>query len=201
VPVDSFITHATDRETSVTPRVELLATSAAANEDFVGDLVRLINRAYTAGETGLWVKGTTRTTRAGIADAVRGGGMLVATLEGRIVGCGYVRLLDTTTADLGLVSVAPEQWGSGVGGEIVRSAEDLMRSRGVATMQLELLVPRGWVHPEKDRLRTWYARLGYRIVRSAPFEEVATHAASELATPCEFLVFWKPLARECPALN
>lgn len=51
-----------------------------------------------------------------------------------------------------------------------------------------------WAHPEKERLRRWYARLGYRIVRSAPFEEVASHAASELATPCELLIFRKPLA-------
>lgn len=68
-----------------------------------------------------------------------------------------------------------------------------MSSRGVATMQLELLVPRGWVHPEKDRLGEWYGRLGYRIVRWAPFEEVAPHAAPRLATPCRFLVFQRPL--------
>jgi hypothetical protein len=71
-----------------------------------------------------------------------------------------------------------------------------MRSRGVTTMQLELLVPKGWVHPEKDRLRGWYTRLGYRVVRSAPFEQVAAHLASRLAAPCEFLIFRKPLAAE-----
>jgi hypothetical protein len=74
-----------------------------------------------------------------------------------------------------------------------RSAEDLMRSRGMTTMQLELLVPKGWVHPEKDRLRGWYTRLGYRVVRSAPFEQVAAHLASQLAVPCEFLIFRKQL--------
>jgi GNAT superfamily N-acetyltransferase len=184
----------TDREPNVTPQVELPATSAAGDEVLVEDLVRLINRAYSAGEAGLWVEGTMRTTPAEVVEAIRSGGMLVASVEGRIAGCGCVRALDATTADLGFVSVAPEEWGSGVGREVVRSAEDLMRSRGVTTMQLELLVPRGWVHPAKDRVRAWYARLGYRIVRSARFEEIAAHAASQLATPCEFLVFRKPLA-------
>ena len=89
---------------------------------------------------------------------------------------------------------APDRWGSGIGRELVRSAEDLMRSRGVATIQLELLVPKGWVHPEKDRLRSWYTRLGYRVVRSAPFEQVAAHLASQLAAPSEFLIFRKRLA-------
>jgi hypothetical protein len=76
----------------------------------------------------------------------------------------------------------------------VRCAEQLMRARGMATMQLELLVPQEWVHPEKDRLRAWYVRLAYGIVRSAPFEKIAAHAAARLATPCEFLVFRKSLA-------
>jgi hypothetical protein len=69
-----------------------------------------------------------------------------------------------------------------------------VRSHGVTTMQLELLVPKGWVHPEKERLRSWYTRLGYRVVRSAPFEQVAAHLASKLAAPCEFLIFRKRLA-------
>lgn len=186
--------HATEREPDVTPQVELLATGAAGDKPLVEELARLINGAYAAGENGLWLEATTRTTPAAVAQAIRDGGMLVAMLDGRIAGCGCVRPLDATTADLGLVCSTPEQWGGGVGREIVRTAEHLARSRGVATMQLELLVPRGWVHPQKDRLRAWYGRLGYRTVRSAPVEELAPHAASQLATPCEFLIFTKPLA-------
>jgi GNAT superfamily N-acetyltransferase len=177
----------------VTPRVQLLPAEAADDAALVEELAYLINAAYAIGEAGLWVDGWTRTTPAGVAAAVRDGGMLVAALDGRTVGCGSLQSLDGSTADLGLVSAAPDQWGSGVGREIVRSAEELMRSRGVATMQLDLLVPREWVHPEKDRLRAWYTRLGYRIVRTASFEEMALHEASLLATPCEFLLFQKAL--------
>jgi GNAT superfamily N-acetyltransferase len=114
-------------------------------------------------------------------------------LEGRLVGCAYVRQLDATTADLGLISTATDYWRSGIGGELVRSAEELMRSRGVTTMQLELLVPKRCVHPEKDKLRAWYIRLGYQVVRSAPFEEIAAHLAPQLAVPCETLIFHKSL--------
>ena len=178
----------------MTAEVRPLGPDEARDEALVEELVHLINGAYAVGEAGLWLEGTTRTGPGEIAEMIRSGGMLAATLEGRIVGCAYARPLDAGTADLGLVSVAPDRWGSGVGRELVRSAEELMRSRGVETMQLELLVPKGWVHPEKDRLRGWYTRLGYRVVRSAPFEQVAAHLASQLATPCEFLVFRKPLA-------
>jgi GNAT superfamily N-acetyltransferase len=180
------------------PKIEQLDSDQAGNEALVEELVRLVNRAYAVGEAGLWLEDATRTRPAEIVEAIRSGGMLTASAEGRIVGCACVHLLDTGTADLGLASVAPERWGSGVGRELVRSAEELMRSRGVTTMQLQLLVPKEGVHPEKERLRAWYTRLGYRAVRSAPFEQVAGHLASQLATPCEFLVFRKPLTEVNP---
>jgi len=173
--------------------VKLLAPGEAREEVLAEELAGLINAAYAVGEAGLWLAGTTRTRPAEIAEAIRSGGVLAATLEGRLVGCAYVRPLDAETADLALISSAPDQWGSGVGRELVRSAEELMRSRGVTTMQLELLVPKGWVHPEKERLRSWYTRLGYQVVRSAPFEQVAAQLAPRLATPCEFLIFHKRL--------
>jgi GNAT superfamily N-acetyltransferase len=182
----------------VPPQVDVLPPSAADDEVLVDELARLINRAYALGEDGMWVKGTVRTSPPAIVEAIRSGGMLAALIDGELVGCAFVRALDETTADLGLVSVSPDRQGSGLGGEIVRFAEHLMRSRGAQTAQLELLVPRDWVHPTKERLRAWYLRLGYRIVRSAPFEEIASHGASELATPCEFLVFRKALAAVGP---
>ena len=178
----------------VTAEVKLLARDQARDEVLVEELTRLINAAYAVGEAGLWLEGTTRTEPGEIAEAIRSGGVLAATLEGRLVGCAYVRPLDAGTADLGMVSTAPDQWGRGVGRQLVRSAEELMRSQGVTTIQLELLVPKGWIHPEKDRLRSWYTRLGYRVVRWAPFAEVAAHLASRLAVPCEFIIFRKRLA-------
>ncbi len=178
----------------MTAEIKPPAPDEALDEALVEELVRVINSAYAVGETGLWLEGATRTAPREIVEMIRSGGMLAATLEGRIVGCAYVRPLDAGTADLGLISVAPDRWGSGVGSELVHLAEELMRARGVTTMQLELLVPKGWLHPDKDRLRGWYTRLGYRVVRPAPVEKVAAHLASQLATPCEFLIFRKSLA-------
>jgi ribosomal protein S18 acetylase RimI-like enzyme len=178
----------------VVTEVRLLASGEARDGGLVEALVRVINEAYAIGEAGLWLEDAARTEPDEIAGAIRSGGMLAATVDGRIVGCAYARPLDTGIVDLSLISAAPERWGAGVGRELVRAAERLMRARGVTTMQLELLVPKEGVHPEKDRLRAWYTRLGYRVVRRAPFEQVAAHLAPQLATPCEFLIFRKPLA-------
>jgi hypothetical protein len=122
--------------------VELLAPNEALDEGLVEQLVRLINGAYALGEAGLWHVGATRIQPREIAAAIRNHGLIAASLEGRLVGCAYVRQLDAGTADLGLISTATDSWGSGIGRELVRSAEELMRSRGVTTMQLELLVPK-----------------------------------------------------------
>lgn len=155
------------------------------------DLVRLVNEAYDIGERGLWLEGATRTDAAMLAKVIDE--LLVAVDDGRVVGCVRVHPIDATTADLGLVSVAPDRWGTGLGRDLVRAAEDLMRSRGVTTAQLELLVPRQGVHPDKARLRAWYERLGYEVVRTAPLEEFAPEAPAYLATPCEVLVFQRSI--------
>jgi hypothetical protein len=68
----------------------------------------------------------------------------------------------------------------------------------IRLLALELLVPKRGNHPEKDRLHAWYTRLGYRVVRTAPVEEVAAHLAPRLATPCEFLIFHRPLTPRSP---
>ncbi|HEY7047064.1 MAG TPA: GNAT family N-acetyltransferase [Jatrophihabitantaceae bacterium] len=179
-----------------TPDVTLLDSDQARDGELVDELARIVNGAYAIGEAGLWREGATRTTPTEVADAVRGGGMLAASLEGRLVGCAFVQPLGAQTADLGLVSTAPDRWGNGIGGELVRKAEELMHQRGVTTMQLEVLVPKGWEHPSKRRLRDWYTRLGYRVVRTERFDQVAAHLEHQLATPCEFLIFHKPLTQQ-----
>jgi GNAT superfamily N-acetyltransferase len=135
----------------VTTEVRMLAAHTAGDQALVDQLVDLVNQAYEIGEAGLWLNDATRTGATEIDEAIRSGGMLAATAGGQLVGCVYLRRLDPTTAAFGLLSVAPDHWGHGVGRELVNEAEHLMQSHGVTTMQLELLVPKGWVHPEKAK--------------------------------------------------
>ena len=176
------------------PKVELLSPAAAADRALMDELAHIVNEAYAVAEAGLWVEGTLRTSPEQVAGHVRDGDLLAATLAGRVVGCVRVKAIDAATAELGLLATAPDQWGNGIGAELVVAAEDLARARGAATMELVLLDPTDTAHPGKGRLRAWYERLGYRFVRSAPTEEVSLHAGAELAAPCEWLVFRKPLS-------
>jgi N-acetylglutamate synthase-like GNAT family acetyltransferase len=149
-------------------------------------LAELINAAYAIAEGTLWVNGTRRTTSAQVAGILAEDGFLRAELDGRLVGCARVRQLDAATAELGLVAVAPDGWGRGVGSALVAAAEDHARGLGAATIQLRVLAATDPTHPEK---RTgWYERLGFRYERSEPFE------AEWLVTECEFRYFRKRLA-------
>jgi hypothetical protein len=60
-------------------------------------------------------------------------------------------------------------------------------------MRLELLVPRTGTHPDKERLRDWYTRRGYTVVRRVPFEDYVPDAAPLLSAPGDILLFTKPL--------
>ena len=173
--------------------VEPVPPAAADDAALVARLTGIVNAAYEVGEAGIWLPGTERIASGEVMAAIRAGELLGAALDGALVGCARAVMLDATTGEVGLVSAAPEAWGAGVGRALVRAAEERLAARGATEMQLELLVPRGWEQPHKSRLRGWYERLGYRVVRTAPFGAIAAPAASRLAGPAEFLVFRKPL--------
>jgi Acetyltransferase (GNAT) family len=81
----------------------------------------------------------------------------------------------------------------GVGRELIGFAERWSQAQGLATMQLELLVPRHWRHPAKEFLKAWYTRIGYRPIRTGLIEESYPELAPHLATPCDFVIYHKHL--------
>jgi GNAT superfamily N-acetyltransferase len=167
---------------------------APDDEAVAAGLVRLINRAYAAGEAGLWKGSVDRTDLAEITAAISAGQMLIArNAEGHILGCLRTRRLDPSTADVGLIGVDPATWGSGIGRILLAAAEALAHSDGATTMQLELLVPRTGTHPDKQRLHGWYTRRGYAVTQTIPMETYLPQVAPLLTTPGDILILTKPL--------
>jgi ribosomal protein S18 acetylase RimI-like enzyme len=160
-----------------------------AAPDDAPEVERIINAAYHAGERGLWEDGWTRTDSATIERLVERGEIAIARLEGRVVGSVRVRRLDDETAELGMLSVDPQAFGTGAGRALLAFAEQV---HGTPFMQLELLVPRGAPHPHKQRLHDWYSRLGYRELSRREFDEPL------LAGPADLVTYRKSL-RAAPA--
>jgi GNAT superfamily N-acetyltransferase len=174
--------------------VALLAAAAAADADLVAQLTDLVNRVYATAEAGLWVDGATRTTPAEMAQLIAAGEIALARVDGDVVGSVRLRHLDSGAGELGMLVADPDRRNEGIGRDLVRFAEGLTRQRGLAVMQLELLVPREWTHPTKELLHAWYTRIGYRPVRTGCIDESHPQLAPLLATPCDFVIYHKELA-------
>jgi GNAT superfamily N-acetyltransferase len=178
-----------------TPPIEIQLLPAAASDDvmLMERITELINEVYAVAEDGLWTDDATRTTVDEIAELIRAGQIAVARLRGRIVGGVRVQRLDQCTGEFGMLAADPAHRGVGVGRELVRFAERKCRADGLATIQLELLVPRGWTHPTKEFLEVWYSRIGYRVARRGTIDEAYPALAPLLATPCDFVIYRKDL--------
>jgi GNAT superfamily N-acetyltransferase len=176
--------------------IERLPATAAEDRPLMERVAELINEVYEVAEEGLWIEGAARTSVDEVAQLTRAGEIVVARLDGRVVGCVRVQRLDDRTGEFGMLAADPAHRGAGVGGELIRFAEETCRADGLRTMQLELLVPRDWTHPTKQFLGAWYTRLGYGITRVGTIDEAYPELAPLLATPCDFVIYSKPLARD-----
>jgi GNAT superfamily N-acetyltransferase len=174
--------------------IQLLPTAAGDDANVTLRIARLINQVYAVAEDGLWIDGATRTTAAEVAELIRAGEIAVARLRGRIVGCVRIQRLDEQTGEFGMLVADTAHRGVGIGRELVRFAERKCSAEGLSTVQLELLVPRGWTHPTKEFLAAWYSRIGYRVARTGTIDEAYPALAPLLATPCDFVIYQKALA-------
>lgn len=173
--------------------VGLLDATDSRERGLVDQLARLINDVYRTAESGLWRDAAARTTPSELAELIAAREIAVARRNGGIAGC--VRLHDVAqdASEFGMLVSDPDQRGTGVGRALVGFAERHSRERGRRAMQLELLVPRGWSHPSKEFLKSWYGRMGYRLVSARRIDAAYPHLAPLLATPCNLTVYEKPL--------
>lgn len=173
--------------------VEIVPAVAADQPQVVASITDLVNEVYRVSEAGIWTEGTSRTDDGEISDLIRLGQIASARSGGLVVGAIHVHQLDADTGGLGMLSAAASHRGQGIGTRLVDFAEDWARARGLASMQLEVLIPREWQHPSKTFLLEWYERIGYQRLRNDSFEDDYLALAPLLATPCDFVVFRKKL--------
>lgn len=184
---------ALDGEAGGPIEIELLSAAESDNAELMARITELTNEVYSVAEDGLWTAGATRTTLDDVVELTRAGQIAVARLSGRVVGCVRIQRLDEGTGEFGMLAADPAHRGLGVGRALVRFAERKSSAEGVRSMQLELLVPRGWAHPTKVFLAAWYTRIGYRVARTGAIDEAYPALAPLLATPCDFVIYHKRL--------
>jgi GNAT superfamily N-acetyltransferase len=181
------------RRSADTVAVRLLDPAAGGDAGLVEQLSELINGVYATAEHGLWRDGATRTTPSELAELIEAREIAVATVGGRLVGAVRVQAISDAAGEFGMLVADPEYRGIGVGRALIAFAERHSRDRGLRAMQLELLVPRTWRHPSKVFLDDWYRRIGYRVIRTISLDDMYAELSPLLATPCELVVYEKPL--------
>jgi GNAT superfamily N-acetyltransferase len=141
-------------------------------------IVCLINAAFVVERV---VIDGDRTDAESVLALMSTGKFLLAEDGGGLVGCAYIEQRGERSY-LGLLSVAPESQGRGLGRQLVAAAEEYSREVGCRAIDLRIVSARVELLP-------FYRHLGYIENGTAPFpSDVQTKV------PSHFLLMTKPLA-------
>lgn len=150
----------------------MLATAAD-----VPDLVRVINAAYEVEK--FFVSGD-RTDADTVARLMKKGAFLLTRdVAGAVTGCMYVELRGERCY-FGMLSVDPARQGTGVGRQLVESAETFARDHGCRFMDIRVVNLRTELPP-------FYRKLGYEERGTEPVND------PRALQPFHFILMSKPL--------
>ena len=162
--------------------------------DNIRRLSDLINEVYDDAESGMWKRKGVRTNPAEVERLLRAKALILADIDGALVGSVNVNLMRDGIGEFGMLVADLNRRGKGIGSALVDRAENWARDIACHTMRLELLTPRNWTHPSKEFLKKWYSRMGYKPQAPESLEILHPELVPELATECDFTVWYKSLA-------
>ncbi|MDP2088826.1 MAG: GNAT family N-acetyltransferase [Flavobacteriaceae bacterium] len=174
--------------------VKILQKAAiSANE--IQQITDLINTVYKSSEGEFWPSdgSYSRTNIDEIADFITKGEMIVSMYDNKIVGSVHVYPIDKTTLGFGMLTSSLDYRKMGVGNLLLKAVESFAINNQYSIIQLELLKPETFNHPEKEFLEKWYQKWGYKHQETIPHEKLYFKQATMLKFPCKFDIFQKLL--------
>ena len=168
-------------------------TEADLEASKIKQLMDLINAVYDDAESGMWKRLGTRTNPGEVERLLRNQALILAELDGMLVGAVKVNLMNDGIGEFGMLVANRNQRGKGIGSALVDRAEHWARDVACHTIRLELLTPHNWIHPSKELLKQRYSRIGYTPPATEPFETLHPELVPDLATECDFTVWHKSL--------
>ncbi len=143
----------------------------------VDPLVRLINSAFRVELP--YIEGD-RIDAAGVRSYMAKGKFLLAEDLPALAGCVYVELR-ADRGYLGLLGVAPQCQGTGLGRKLMHAAENFFREAGCVAVDLRVISARA-------PLPSFYRHLGYLETGTAPF---APDVPARV--PCHYILMSKTI--------
>lgn len=165
-------------EPVISSRAVATSVRPAGPSDFPA-LVRLINEAYEIERFFVEDDRTDESEIAAMAD--KGHFLVLDRAGGTLAAAVYVRIDDAEAGRgyFGMLSVAPDLRGAGLGKRLVGVAEALCTALGCTVMDLRIVNLR-------EELGPWYRSLGYQEIGTAPYEHPSK-------VPCHFIKMSKEL--------
>ena len=179
-------------------QAQIVTTRFPIESDLGADNIKrlsdMINEVYDDAESGMWKRKSTRTNPAEVERLLRAQALILAEIDGALVGSVNVNLMGDGVGEFGMLVADLNHRGMGIGSALIDHAENWARDMACHTMRLELLTPRNWTHQCKEFLKNWYSRIGYKPQAPESFEILHPELVPELATECDFTVWYKFLA-------
>ena len=167
-------------------------------DDQVNRLYDLMIHAYAVTEKEIWGENYFRMSKEEYITLVNGGRVLVAWIDGRIVGSVYFYPISNQVYGFGLLNADFSESGKGIGRALIRESEKAARDQGAETMQLEILKARDLLVPVKEQLAKWYLAQGYSFLGTHDFLELKpdkVKKAKTMVNPSVFDVYTKDLTK------
>ncbi len=153
----------------------------------------MINQAYVQSEGDIWKNEHQRITKSALLEIIAKRELLLAVNGDSICGCIHLEPMSDSMFKFKMLVANPVFKGIGVGSILVKFAENEAIKKGAAKMQLELLVPTDYKHPDKIFLNSWYTRIGYKKTAEHDVNYLDPGLTKLLKTDCVAEIYQKIL--------
>jgi len=160
-------------------------------------IVKLINQVYLLTEKDFWPHDGQyeRVNTNEIENFIRNKELIIATKSKEIVGAVHIYNLKENICGFGMLVSSPKYRGIGIGSLLMNSIEDWAKTNHYTTIQLELLKPIDYKHPDKEILTSWYTKLGYKYISKTSYLDLYPKQASLLKVPSNFEIYQKNIVK------
>lgn len=159
------------------------------------ELFEIMRDAYARTEIEIWGESYLRMPQKEYNNLIDQGKIIGAILEGKIIGSIYSRKINPHTSTFSLLAVHKDFGGQGIGSKLIEVVEERAQLEGSKFMNIEILRPRDFNIPLKDRLRSWYEGMNYTFTHHQNFQDRRPDRAKDIKVPSVFDCYQKALRR------
>jgi dTDP-4-amino-4,6-dideoxy-D-galactose acyltransferase len=167
------------------------------SNDEVSNAFEIMRHAYRVTEAKIWGDMYSRIGRDEFVSFIKREEIILARIDGKIVGSIYTYRLRENVFSFGLLSADFDKKGLGIGRKLIVAAENHALKSGAEYMEIEILRAKNFDIPSKVMLHEWYLRQGYSFLESEDFvarKPKEAKKATRLLVPSVFDCYRKLLS-------